>query len=99
MDPSPLEIFRDLAIALLVLEISVFVLAIGAALYFAVRGVRFVKRWVRLPLLHAQLWALRMQHGVVRASSAIVQVPIAAESAGTRLRATIRAFGDLLMGS
>ncbi len=93
-----MEIARDLSIVLLALETAVFVLAIGAALYYAVRGVRVVKRWVRLPLLNAQVWTLRIQRGTQRTTNAMIELPIAAHSASARVRATVRALGDGLLG-
>ena len=98
MDSSILAPWRDLSIIWLVL-LTMLILAVpGIALYFAVRGVRYVNRWLRMPLLYAQLWALRIQTGTQRASDAICQVPIKLYSTSAQTRVTVLGVIDYLRG-
>jgi len=71
----------------------------GAAFFFALRGVRYVNRWLRVPLLTAELWALRIQTGTQRTSSAICQVPIKLYSTSAQLRVTVRGVIDYMRGA
>ena len=98
MDPSILAPWRDLSIIWLVLLTMIFVAVPGVAFFFAVRGVRYVNRWLRLPLLTAQLWALRIESGTKRASDAIVEVPIRIYSKSAQARVTFRGVIDYLRG-
>ena len=99
MDTSALAPWRDLSIMWLVLLTMIFVAVPGVALFFALRGVRYVNRWVRLPLLYAQLWALRIESGTKRASEAIVEVPIRLHSRSAQARVTVRGVIDYLRDS
>jgi len=98
MDPSILAPWRDLSIIWLVLLTMIILLAPGVALFFALRGVRYVNRWLRLPLLNAQLWALRIQAGTQRASNAICEVPIKLYSASAQARVTVRGVINYMRG-
>ena len=98
MDSSILAPWRDLSIMWLVLLTMLILLVPGAAFFFALRGVRYVKRWLRVPLLHAQLWALRIEAGTRRASNAICEVPIRLYSTSAQVRVTVRGVIDYLRG-
>ena len=98
MDFSFLAPWRDLSIIWLVLLTMIFVAVRGVAFFFALRGVRYVNRWVRLPLLYAQLWALRIESGTKRGSEAIVEVPIRLYSRSAQARVTVRGVIDYLRG-
>ncbi len=98
MEPSVLAPWRDAAIVLLVIEVFAILLVPGIALYFAVRGVRAFKRWLRNPLLQAQVWALRLQHGTTRTADAIARVPITIESNVTKTGVTVRGVVDYIVG-
>lgn len=98
MDTSILVPWRDLAIVLLVIEIAVIVAMPGIALFYAVRGLHALRRWLHLPLLNARVWALRIQHAVTCTSDAVVVLPIALYSAGARARVTVRGVMDFLRG-
>ena len=98
MDFSILDQWRDLSIIWLVLLTMIFVAVPGVAFFFALRGVRYVNRWVRLPLLYAQLWALRIESGTKRGSEAIVEVPIRLYSRSAQARVTVRGVIDYLRG-
>ena len=98
MDASILGPWRDLSIIWLVLLTMLIVAVPGVALFFALRGVRYVKRWLRMPLLNAQLWALRIQTGTLRASNAICEVPIRIYSTSAQARVTVRGVIDYLRG-
>ena len=98
MDSSILAPWRDLSIMWLVLLTMIILLAPGAALFFALRGVRYMNRWLRVPLLNAQLWALRIQTGTQRASNTICEVPIRLYSTSAQARVTVRGVIDYLRG-
>ena len=98
MDSSILAPWRDLSVIWLVLLTMLILAAPGVALFFALRGVRYVNRWLRLPLMNAQLWALRIQAGTQRASNAICEVPIRLSSTGAQARVTVRGVIDYLRG-
>ena len=99
MDSSILAPWRDLSIIWLIVPAVLMLLVPGAAFFFALRGVRYVNRWLRVPLLTAQLWALRIQTGTQRASNAICQVPIKFYSTSAQLRVTVRGVIDYLRGA
>lgn len=98
MDPLFLAPWRDLALILLVLEAMVIVAVPGVALYFAVRGIRALKRVIRKPLTLGQVWALRIQQGTTRATDAIAGVPIRINSSATRVSVTARGVRDYILG-
>lgn len=82
----------------LVLLTMLILLVPGAAFFFALRGVRYVNRWLRMPLMQAQLWALRIQTGTTRASNAVSGVPIKLYSTSARVRVTVRGVIDYMRG-
>ncbi len=96
MQDSVLGPWRDVAIVLLVIEMAVMVAIPGVVFYFAIRGVRAVKRRIVMPLLTARLWALRVQNATLRASQATIALPIAAQAAQARIRATARGVAEWL---
>ncbi len=94
MQDSFLGPWRDISIIMLILPAMVFVLIPGVIYYFSIRGVRWVKRSIRAPLLTAHVWALRVQHGAQRASRAAVALPIAVEALDARIRVTARGLAE-----
>ncbi len=76
----------------------IFVAVPGIAFYFAQLYLRRFNRWLRLPLLTAQVWALRIEQGTARASERIAGAPIALHSASARFRVTTRGVIDFLRG-
>lgn len=98
MDTSILAPWRDAAIVLLVLEAFVMALVPGVIFFFILKGLRAVKRWLRQPLLNAQMWAQRIQQGTLRVADAVADVPISMESNATRARVTTRGIVDFLLG-
>ena len=68
----------------------------GALFYFAIRGVRWVKRFIRVPLLTARLWAMRVQSAAERASRATVALPIAVEALNARALRTARTLAEFI---
>ena len=99
MDTSVLGSLRDLSLIWLILLAMIFVAAPGVVLFFALRGVRYVNRWLRLPLLYAQLWALRIESGTKRASDAVSEVPIRLHSRSAQARVTLRGVIEYLRGA
>jgi len=98
MDTSILAPWRDLSIVWLGLLTMIIVAVPGVAFFYAVRGMRALNRWLRLPLLNAQLWALRIEQGTQRASDAMVEVPIQLRSRSAQVRVTLRGVIDYLRG-
>ena len=98
MDASILAPWRDLSIVWLSILAAIIIAVPGVALFYAVRGMRVLNRWLRLPLLNAQLWALRIEQGTQRASDMIVEVPIQLHSRSAQARVTIRGVIDYLRG-
>jgi hypothetical protein len=99
MDASTLATLSDLSLMWLILLMMLMLLVPGAAFFFALRGVRYVNRWLRVPLLTAQLWALRIQDGTQRTSNAICEVPIRLYSTSARVRVTVRGVINYLRGA
>ena len=96
MQDSILGPWRDVSLIILIIPVMIFVLIPGAIFYFSIRSVRWVKRTIRMPLLTARVWALRIQHGTARASRAAVALPIAVEGFDARVRATARGLAEFL---
>ena len=96
MDTTTLQPWRDLAIILLAIEAAAIVLLPGIVLFFALKGVRALKRMIRMPLLRAQVWALRIQHWTRRATNAVASVPIKVNSGSVRVRVTARSLVSYL---
>ncbi|MEW5719535.1 MAG: hypothetical protein AB1817_12960 [Chloroflexota bacterium] len=95
---NPLALWRDLSIVWLALLTMIFVAAPGIAFYFAQLYLRRFNRWLRLPLLTAQVWALRIEQGTARAAERVASAPIALHSAGAQFRVTTRGVVDFLQG-
>jgi len=95
---NPLALWRDLSIVWLILWTMLFVAVPGIALYFAQLYLRRFRRWLRMPLLTAQVWALRIQQGAARASDRAANAPIALHSAGARADVTTRGVINFLFG-
>ena len=91
--------WRDLSLIWLILLAMVLVAMPGVALFFVLRGVRYVSRWLRLPLLYAQLWALRIEDGTKRTSKVISEVPIRLHSRSAQARVTLRGVIEYLRGA
>ncbi len=96
MDPNVLAPWRDLSIVWFVLWTFVFMLIPGAIFFFALKYLRMFNRWLKLPLLSAQVWALRIQQATVQASTNIVEVPITLNSKATQAQTTTRGIIDFL---
>jgi len=94
MQDSILGPWRDLSLIILIIPMLILVLVPGVIYYFLIRGVLWVKRNIRMPLLTARVWALRIQHGADRASRATVALPIAIEGFDARVRATARGIAE-----
>jgi hypothetical protein len=95
---NPLALWRDLSIVWLVLLTMIILAVPGVAFYFAQLYLRRFRRWLRLPLLHAQVWTLRIQRGTTGASDRIADVPITLHSARARLSTTTRGVVDFWQG-
>jgi hypothetical protein len=98
MDWTVLAPWRDLSLIYLLILPIVITGAIAVGMYYAVRGMRFVNRWLKTPLLYAQVWALRIQHATTRASYNIAEVPIRMHSNSEQTRIVLRGVIDYLQG-
>ena len=96
MDVDILAPWRDLSIMWLALLTMIFCAVPLVAFYFAQLYVRRFNRWLRLPLLNAQVWALRIEQGVSRSADRIAAVPIAMHETGARISTTARGVIDFL---
>lgn len=93
---TTLLFWRDLSVVWLVLLAMLFALIPGAALFFALKYLRKFNRWLRTPLLTAQVWGLRIQYGTTRATQKIANVPISMRAGTARLSTTARGVIDYL---
>ncbi len=98
MDYNVLAPWRDLALIWFVLLTMAVVAVPGAGFYFAVKGVRWVKRKIRNPILQGQMWAARIQRGTTQATDKIAEVPIGIASSSVRVTTTARGIFDFLIG-
>lgn len=98
MDETILAPWRDAAIILLVIEMFVIVLIPGAVVYFALKVMRALRRWIRQPLSNAQVWAMRIQRGTTRTMDGVARVPIGISARATYITTTTRGVVDFLLG-
>ena len=96
MQDSILGPWRDVSIVILIIPMIVMVLIPGVLFYYAIRGVRWVKHFIRVPLLTVRLWAMRLERGTERASRATVTLPIAVEALKTRAWRTASGLAEYL---
>lgn len=95
---NPLAPWRDLALAWLIFWTILLVAIPGIVLYFAQLYLRRFRRWLRAPLLNAQLWARRVEQGTQRASVRVANVPITLYALGTHLHITARRVWRFVLG-
>ena len=98
MDPNVLAPWRVLSIVWFSLWMMLCVAIPGAVFFFALKYLRIFNRWLKTPLLNAQVWALRIQYGTQRVSQNIAEVAIRAHSEGARVSTTTRSVIDYLRG-
>jgi hypothetical protein len=96
--PNALAPWRDLSIVWFSLWSMILVSVLGGVFFFALKYLRRFNRWLRMPLMTAQVWALRIQYGTQRATEKIVAVPITLYSASARARTTACGVIDFLLG-
>lgn len=94
---NPLAPWRDLSLVWLILWAMLFAAVPGVIFYFAQLYLRRFRRWLRLPLLHAQVWTLRLEQGSARVSARIAYVPITLHSIGVRVAVTTRGVANFLV--
>jgi hypothetical protein len=97
MDPLILAPWRNLALIYLMLPMIIVAVGPIIGLFFAIRGVRALKRVIRAPLKQSQMWAMRIQQGTSRTTNAIVDVPIRISSNATRARVTAWGVWDYVL--
>ncbi len=98
MEPYTLVALRNLSLIWFTLLMIIVMVVPGAAVFFALKGVRWVKKKIRNPLLQGQMWAARIQHGTSKATDRVAAVPIGIASTGVRATTTARGIFDFLMG-
>lgn len=98
MDFNVLAPWRDLALIWFVLLTMAVVAAPGVGIFFALKGVRWVKKKIRNPLLQGRMWAARIEHGTTRTTDKVAAVPIGIASTRVRVTTTARGIFDFLMG-
>jgi len=96
MDTTALAPWRDLSIVWFVLWTLIVMLIPGAIFFFALKYLRIFKRWLKTPLLTAQIWALRIQNATTRVSNQIAAVPIELNSKAAQAETTARGVIDYL---
>lgn len=98
MDWNVLAPWRDLSLIYLLIIPIIVTGAIAYGMYYVVRGMRFVNRWLKTPLLYAQVWALRIQHQTTRVSNAVAEVPIRMHSNAEQTRVVVNGVIEYLQG-
>ncbi len=98
MEPSTLVGLRNLALIWFTLLMIIVMVIPGAAVFFALKGIRWVKKKIRQPLLQGRMWAERIQRGTSTATDKVAAVPIGIASTQVRATTTARGIFDYLMG-
>jgi len=88
-----LGFWRDIAVVLLALEAFLGVLVAGAACYFAIRGVLWLKAHIPRITRPATHYANQTQNAVRRGSSIAIAPFIQGGAMVARMRAVLRALG------
>jgi hypothetical protein len=92
MDPETLNFWTNVAAIYLFANLCVITLIVGVALGFGWWYLRKGRLALALPLLYAQVYALRVQHITTRAGDTIASVPIGISSTVEQVRTTARAL-------
>ena len=88
-----IELARDISVVFLSLICFAFLLVPGVILFFAQKYLRLGRKKLRVPLLQAQVWAIRVENQSLKTAERIVGVPIAVQERWARLQGTARALG------
>jgi len=92
MNPQAFAPWRDLAVILLCIESALFIAIPGVIFFFAQKYLRIFRHWLKMPLLRAQVYALRTQEITQRVANRIADVPITLQMLNVRVQATARRF-------
>ncbi len=92
MTPESLSFWADVAAVFLLAQMFLFsiIMAVGMGMgwwYF-----RRARKKLAMPMLMAQVYALRMQQGTNKVADKIVSVPMGINAAATRAQATAQAL-------
>jgi hypothetical protein len=90
--------WRDLSLVWLGLLAMIAIAIPGVPIFFAVKYLRLFKRWLRNPMLNAQVWALRIQQGTTRTTDSVASVVINFHTNATRITAATRGVINYLLG-
>jgi hypothetical protein len=96
MDVNILAPWRDLSVVWLGLLTFIFLLIPLLAFFFAQLYLRRFNRWLRLPLLNAQVWALRIEQGVSGGADRIAAAAIAMHGTSAQVSTTAHGVIDFL---
>lgn len=96
MDTTALAPWRDLSIVWFILWTFIFMLIPGVIFFFALKYLRIFNRWLKMPLLMAHVWALRIEQGTERVSDRIAALPISLHSRAAQANVTVRGVIDYL---
>lgn len=88
MTPESLSIWADVAAIFLVMQIFVFTIFASVTLGMAWWYLRLGRKKLVVPLLMAQVYALRIQHATNRVGNKIVSVPIGINATVKRAQVT-----------
>jgi hypothetical protein len=85
--------WRDVAVVLLAVEAFFGVLIAGAACYFGIRGVLWLKANIPRATRPARLYVNQAERAVRQAGGAAISPFVWGEATGARVRAALRALG------
>lgn len=90
MTRETLAFWRDIALILLCLQAFILMLVPGAILYFGWYYLRKGRKALSMPLLMAQVYALRIQHVTMRVTDKIAAIPMNIGAGSAQITTTLR---------
>lgn len=95
IDPNVQEavaFWSQVSTVFLCLLSAVFVAVPLILLFFAQKYMRLGRKKLVLPMLYAQLWAVRVENATLTAAHRVIGVPIAANTGAARVQATVEGW-------
>lgn len=96
MTAETFALWRDLALILLIAEAFILVLPVAILLFFGWKYLRKGRKALYMPMLMAQVYALRIQHITMRVTDKIATVPINVSAASAQVTTAV---GTLTKGT
>lgn len=90
MTPETLAFWRDIAVVLLCVQAFILMLVPGALFYFGWYYLRKGRKALSMPLLMAQVYALRIQHITMRVTDKFAAIPINIGAGSAQVTTTLR---------